>query len=108
MYDIKNFRRSFKNFDGSLAVGRFTRADEILIKIDKSAKDKFFSNAGAEIFSRINLCQDITNFELKYTDGFEETIYTAWNGTDEKNFLQKTFFDDDGNLVIQIGKEFMK
>ena len=108
MYDIKNFRRSFKNFDGSLTVGKFTRADEIFIRIDKSAKDKFFSNAGAEIFSRINPFQDITNFELKYTDGFYETIYTAWDGTDEKNNLQKNSFDDEENLIIQIGKEFMK
>lgn len=105
MYDIKDFRRSFKNFDESLAVGKFTRADKIFIKIDKSAKDKFFSNAGAEIFSRIALCQDIRSFELKYADGFEETIYTRWKGGDKKNNFQKNSFDDEGNLIVEIGKE---
>lgn len=105
LYDIKNFRRSFKNFDGSLAVGQFTRADKIYLQIDKSAKEKFFSNAGAEIFSRISLCQDITSFELTYSDGFKETIYTRWKGSDEKNNLQKNFFDDEGNLIVEIGKE---
>ena len=108
MYDIKNFRRSFKNFDESLAVGKFTRADKIFIEIDKSAKEKFFSNAGAEISSRIASYQDITSFDLKYLDGSEEKIYTAWKGTDETNNLQKNYFDEEGNLIVKIGKDFEK
>lgn len=108
MYDIKNFRRSFKNFDESLAVGKFTCADKIFIKIDKSAKEKIFSNAGAEIFSRIASYQDITSFDLKYNDGFEEKIYAIRSGNGEKNNLQKNYFDDEGNLIVEIGKDFEK
>lgn len=106
MYNIKNFRRSYKNFDKSLAVGKFTCADKIFIKIDKAAKEKFFSNTGAEIFSRIANYQDITNFDLKYADGFEEKIYAIRGGTDEKSNLQKNYFDYEGNLIVEIGKEF--
>ena len=83
MYDMKIFRRSFKNFDESLAVGKFSRADKIFIEIDKSAKEKFYSNAGAE-------------------------IYTHWEGIDEINYLQKNYFDDEGNLIVEIGKDFEK
>ena len=106
MYGIKDFRRSFKNFDKSLAVGKFTRADKIFIQIDSSAKEKFFSNCNNEIFSRIATCQDITSFELTYFDDFKETIYTRWEGSDEKNNLQKNYFDDEVNLIVKIGKEF--
>ena len=106
IYGTKDFRRSFKNFDKSLAVGKFTRAEKIYLQIDKSAKEKFFSNVGAELFARINRYQDITSFELTYSDNFKETIYTTWEGSDEKNNWQKNYFDDEGNLIVKIGKEF--
>ena len=108
MRGVKDFRNSYQNDGKGLAMFRGTSADKIYLQIAKSAKEKFFSNAGAEIFSRIASYQDITSFDLKYNDGSEEKIYTAWVGTDKKNNFQKNYFDDEGNLTVEIGKDFEK
>ena len=83
MRGVKDFRNSYQNDGKGLAIGKFSRADKIFIEIDKSAKEKFYSNAGAE-------------------------IYTHWEGIDEINYLQKNYFDDEGNLIVEIGKDFVK
>lgn len=84
---------------------RGTSAEKIYLQIDRSAKEKFFSDCDNELFARIKRYQDITSFELTYSDGFKEEIYTAWEGSDEKNNLQKNSFDDEGNLIVEIGKD---
>lgn len=106
MHGIKDFRNSYQNDDEGLTMFRGTSAEKIFLQIDKLAKDKFFSSNDFELFARLNRWQDITNFELTYSDGFKEEIYTAWDGTDEINNLQKNSFDDEGNLIIKIGKDF--
>ena len=106
MHGIKKFRQSYQNRDEGLSMFRGTSAEKIYLQIDSSAKEKFFSNVGAELFARINRYQDITSFELTYSDDFKETIYTAWDGTDEINNLQKNYFDDKGNLIVEIVKNF--
>lgn len=104
MRGVKDFRNSYQNDGEGLAMFRGTSAEKIYLQIDKSAKEKFFSDCDNELFARINQYQDITSFELTYSDGFKEEIYTAWEGTDETNNLQKNYFDDEGNLIVEIGK----
>jgi len=106
MHGIKKFRQSYQNRDEGLSMFRGTSAEKIYLQIDSSAKEKFFSNCNNEIFSRINRYQDITSFELTYSDDFKETIYTAWDVSDEINNLQKNYFDDKGNLIVEIVKNF--
>lgn len=106
MHGMRQFRNSYQNSDEGLAMFRGTSAEKIYLQIDKSAKDKIFSSNDFELFARLNRWQDITSFELTYSDGFKEEIYTAWEGSDEKNNLQKNFFDDEGNLIVEIGKNF--
>ena len=89
MRGVKDFRNSYQNDGKGLAMFRGTSADKIYLQIDKSAKEKFFSNAGVEIFSRIASYQDITSFDLKYNDGSGEKIYTTWDGTDKKIICKK-------------------
>ena len=105
MHGVKDFRNSYQNSDEGLAMFRGTSAEKIYLQIDRSAKEKFFSDCDNELFARIKRYQDITSFELTYSDGFKEEIYTAWDGSDEKNNLQKNSFDDEGNLIVEIGKD---
>ena len=106
MRGVKDFRNSYQNDGKGLAMFRGTSADKIYLQIDKSAKEKFFSDSDNELFARINQYQDITSFTLIYSDKFTEEIYTHWEGTDEINYLQKNYFDDEGNLIVEIGKNF--
>lgn len=103
---VKDFRDSYQNDGKGLAMFRGTSAEKIYLQIDKSAKEKFFSNCDHELFERINQYQDITSFTLIYADKFKEEIYAHWEGTDEINYLQKNYFDDEGNLIVEIGKNF--
>ena len=108
MRGVKDFRNSYQNDGKGLAMFRGTSADKIYLQIAKSAKEKFYSDSDNELFSRINQYQDITSFTLIYSDKFKEEIYAHWEGTDETNYLQKNYFDDEGNLIVEIGKDFEK
>lgn len=107
MDGLKNFRRSFQNDKEGLAICKGTYAERIILKIDKSAKGKLTSSEGNELFQRLTRYADITNIELKYWDGDEENIYADWEDATkggEENLLQKNYFDDRGNLIIEMGK----
>lgn len=106
MDGIKNFRRSFQNDEEGLAMCRDTYVEKIILKIDKSAKGKITSSEGNEVFQRLTRYADITDIELKYSDGVEENIYADWEDATkggEENLLQKNSFDGAGNLIIEIG-----
>ncbi len=108
MRGVKEFRNSYQNDDEGLAMFRGTSADKIYLQIDKTAAKKFYSDSDNELFARINQYQDITSFTLIYSDKFTEEIYSHWEGTDETNNLQKNYFDEEGNLIVEIGKDFAK
>ena len=93
MRGVKEFRNSYQNDDEGLAMFRGTSAEKIYLQIDKTAKDKFFSDSDNELFARINQYQDITSFTLIYSDKFTEEIYSHWEGSDETNNLQKNYYD---------------
>ena len=107
MEGIKEFRRSFQNDGEGLVMFRGIYAEKIFIKIDVSAKSKIFSDSDNELFQRITCYPDITSIGLKYSDGVEESICSDWKDAtkgEEENFLQDTYFEGKGNLVIKIGK----
>ena len=82
-------------------------AKRIFMVIDKAVKGKVITNYDKELWERILRHPDITDIKVKYSDGTEENIYVAWedgNAGGEINSLQKHYFDNEGNLVIKIGK----
>ena len=82
-------------------------AKRVFMVIDKAVKGKVTTNYDKEFWARILNYPDITDIKVKYSDGMEENIYVAWedgNAGGEINALQKNYFDNEGNLVIEIGK----
>ncbi len=82
-------------------------AKRVFMVIDKAVKGKVLTNYDNELWERILRYPDIVDIKLKYSDGTEENIYVAWedgNAGGEINALQKHHFDEEGNLVIKIGK----
>lgn len=82
-------------------------AKRVFMVIDKAVKGKVITNYDKELWERILRHPDITDIKVKYSDCTEENIYVAWedgNAGGEINALQKHYFDNEGNLVIKIGK----
>ena len=82
-------------------------AKRVFMVIDKAVKGKVITNYDKELWERILRHPDITDIKVKYSDGTEENIYVAWedgNTGGEINALQEHYFDNEGNLVIKIGK----
>ena len=53
---------------------------------------------------------DITYFRIHYSDGRYEDIYVSWEEYEDneyKNRLQRTYRDEEENIVIEIGQEGM-
>lgn len=81
-------------------------AKRVFMVIDKAVKGKVITNCDKELWERILRYPDITDIKVKYSDGKEDNIYVAWedvNDEGEENALQKHYFDNEGNLVIEIG-----
>ena len=72
---------------------RMNYADKIFLKLD--------SRAAAQI-ARIQRYDDITGLKLKFSDGTSENIYARWEGSDERNSLQRSYFDAAGDFVVKI------
>ena len=82
-------------------------AKRVFMVINKAVKGKVITNYDEEFWERILSHPDITDIKVKYSDGTEENIYVAWedgNAGGEINALQEHYFDNEGNLVIKIGK----
>ena len=82
-------------------------AKRVFMVIDKAVKGKVMTSYDKELWERILRYPDITDIKIKYSDGTEENIYVAWedvNDEGEENALQRHYFDNEGNLVIKIGK----
>lgn len=105
---IKEWRIISRRGDDELGVFlRAKDAEKFIMVIDKAAKGQVLTFEGNELFERITRHADITDIELKYSDGLEENIYVDWedgNAGGEINALQRHYFDNEGNLVIKIGK----
>ena len=81
-------------------------AKRVFMVIDKAVKGKVITDCDKELWERILRYPDITDIKVKYSDGKEDNIYVAWedvNDEGEENALQKHYFDNEGNLVIEIG-----
>lgn len=104
---IKEWRFLYRRDD---ELGVFLRAKDakgLIMIIDKAAKGQVLTSEGNELFERITRHPDITDIELKYSDGLEENIYVDWEDATkggEENLLQKNSYDYEGNLVIKIGR----
>ena len=82
-------------------------AERIFMVMNKAVKGKVITNCDKELWERLLRYPDITAIKIKYSDGTEENIYVAWedvNDEGEENALQNHYFDNEGNLVIKIGK----
>ena len=82
-------------------------AERVFMVMNKAVKGKVITNCDKELWERLLRYPDITVIKVKYSDGTEENIYVAWedgNAGGEINALQKHYFDNEGNLVIKIGK----
>ena len=84
---------------------RIDIAEKISIEIDKAAAnlDLNFLAYDEKLFERIRMWEDITSFELRYSDGSEKIIHPPWEGdpNDVTNLFQKSHLEND-NLVIEI------
>ena len=85
-------------------------ADDVLLTLSKSAVlplqafgvGKFTTN-----FNRLIDCRDIVSLTLVHDDDKEEEFYVTYDEDELKcyNKLQSTEIDNEGNLVIRIGKD---
>lgn len=75
-------------------------------KCDFSKQDEFTDLC--EDFEVRIFNPDITYFRIHYNDGTYEDIYVSWEDCEDdeySNRLQRTFRDEEGNIVIEIGQE---
>ena len=110
MRDLRRMYRRNEELDGDSELGLWLRrktAEGIVMIIDKAIEGKVMTNYDKEFWWRVIRYPDITDIKIKYSDGTEEEIGTNWedvNDEGEENALQKHYFDNEGNLVIKIGK----
>ena len=110
MTDLRRMYRRNEELDGDNELGLWLKrkeAEVIVLIIDKAIEGKVLTNYDNEFWWRVIRYPDITDIKIKYSDGTEEEIGTNWedvNDEGEENALQKHYFDNEGNLVIKIGK----
>ena len=110
MKELRRMYRRNEELDGDSELGLWLKrkeAEEIILIIDKAVEGKVLTNYGEEFWWRVARYPDITDIKIKYSDGVEEEIQSMWedgNAGGEINALQKHHFDEEGNLVIKIGK----
>ena len=82
--------------------------EEVHLVIKKEANGKTFTGDSENkvYFEDIKEYNDITSIELHYDNGTNKVMYVDYDG-DEENELQRTKYDKDKNLVIEIG-EFVR
>ena len=103
---IKDSINFFHNEDNELVFRKEKVAERIFITIDKCAAKlnlTFGLHDEDKLFDRILECQDITSFELKFSDDTEEKFFPDWKGSQYENDLQTSHVDNNGNLIIKIG-----
>lgn len=82
---------------------------EYMILILKPSANKEYLQFGMDEwkttkFDRLQTYLDITNIYIKYEDSTDEfNVTPKWDGDDYSNFLQKSYFNENGNLIIEIG-----
>ena len=109
MRDLRRMYRRNEELDGDSELGLWLRrktAEGIVMIIDKAIEGKVMTNYDKEFWWRVIRYPDITDIKIKYSDGTEEEIGTNWedvNDEGEENALQRHYFDNEGNLVIEIG-----
>lgn len=86
-----------------------TVANNVRLTLSKNA-DSPYQEFGVGMFTttfkRLYDCRDITSLSLIHDDGKEEEFLVDYqeDGVRGCNELQSTELDDNGNLVIKIGK----
>jgi len=78
-------------------------------KCDSNGRGEF-TNLCDDFETRIFI-MDITYFRIHYDDGSFEDIYVSWEDCEDneyRNRLQRTFHDEEGNTIIEIGQEGMQ
>ena len=109
MRDLRLMLRRNDELDGDNELGLWLKrkkAEGIVMVIDKAVEGKVLTNYDKEFWGRVMRHSDITDIKIKYSDGTEEEVGVAWkdgNAGGEINALQRHYFDDEGNLVIEIG-----
>jgi len=73
-------------------------------KNQKTYFQENYEENSSTLFPRMLKYNDIVNIELHYKNGTQETIYVPYDGNEE-NKNQKTYIDEQGNLVVEIVKE---
>ena len=73
-------------------------------KNQKTYFQENYEEDSSTLFLRMLKYNDIVNIELHYKNGTQETIYVPYDGNEE-NKNQKTYIDEQDNLVVEINKE---
>ena len=102
--ELKGISTQILKVVGNGIAKRFS-IDEVFIEIKKEANGShsFFESINTTKFARLLQYKDITIIDFHFRDGKAESYYVLYNG-EERNSYQKTFYNELGNLVIDIRK----
>lgn len=104
MTDVNKAYQYMKNTTLEMTV-----ANNVCLTLSKNADipyQKFSVGEFTTTFKRLYDCRDITSLSLIHDDGKEEEFYVAYDEDEFRCFnkLQSTGIDDEGNLIIKIGR----
>lgn len=101
----------YKTYKYSKRIGllEMNVAENICLVLSKNADlphQEFGVGEFTTNFKRLYDCRDISSIVLVHDDGKEEEFYVAYDEDEFRCFnkLQSTGIDDDGNLIIKIGR----
>lgn len=101
----------YKTYQYSKQIGllEMNVAENICLVLSKNADlphQEFGVGDLTTVFNRILNGRDISSIVLIHDDGKEEEFYVAYDEDEFRCFnkLQSTGIDDDGNLIIKIGR----
>lgn len=102
-----NITKNFVSYNGKDCY--YSNVCEYMIFALKPSANKEHLELGIDemkttVFDRIQKYLDICNIRIRYEDSTDEfNVMPKWDGNDYSNFLQKSYFNENGSLVIEIG-----
>ena len=98
-------------------VNNYQIATNTVLALKKEVNDDFekfnadvhiVQSEGCSLFERIIQYKDIVDIKVIYEDGSAESFFVDWDEEDMKEYinkLQSAFINEDGNLIVKIGRE---